>query len=78
MAPTNKQLQQISDRLASIDVRLATYNAQLEVHIKRSEMLELELTPVKKHVTAVQTGLRLVAWLVGSGALLALFQALRG
>jgi DNA-binding transcriptional MerR regulator len=39
--------------LAQIDTRLEHYNAQLEYHIKRSNMLEERLGPVESHIKSV-------------------------
>lgn len=61
------KLDKIDDRLNKIDVHLATYNEQLKYHIKRTDMLEVELKPVAKHVQQM----RGVGKALGIGALVA-------
>lgn len=55
-----EKLDKIDTRLGAIDVHLATYNAQLEYHIQRTDALEVlvvetqtALKPVEAHVQRV-------------------------
>lgn len=56
----SKRIERIEDKvdalgqkLGSIDVTLAKQHESLREHMRRTELLELEMTPVKKHVAMV-------------------------
>lgn len=42
------KLEKVDDRLGDIDRRLAKYNAELEIHVKRTSQIEVELMPIAK------------------------------
>lgn len=50
----HSKVDKIDDRLDKVDKHLAIYNEQLTIHIKRSEMLEEDMKPVKEHVHQVK------------------------
>jgi len=56
----DSKLERLDERLDSIDKHLAVYNQQLIEHIRRTELLENELKPIKKHVDVVTVLLKLV------------------
>lgn len=57
------KLEKIYDRLNSIDTTLAAQHESLKDHIRRTEILEQELKPVKVHVIMVNGALKFVALL---------------
>lgn len=74
----DKKVDKLDDRLDKIDVHLAEYNSHLEIHIKRTNLLEEEVKPIVKHVYMVNGALKLLA---SSGILLTIYkvlEALRG
>lgn len=60
-------LEKINRRLDSIDINLANQGKDLEYHIKRTDMLQDEMKPIREHVTLVTTGSKL---LIAAGAFL--------
>lgn len=54
------KLDSIDGRLGSIDVTLAKQNVTLEEHIRRTELLELDVQPIKKHVAMFEGALKLI------------------
>lgn len=54
------KLSKVEDRLGSIDKTLVKQEAQLAEHIRRTELLEQEIKPIKKHVAYLQAGLKLL------------------
>jgi hypothetical protein len=54
---------EIRDRLSAIEVKLAKYNALLAEHIKRTELLEKDVAPIKRHVYMLQGGASLLGLL---------------
>jgi glycerol dehydrogenase-like iron-containing ADH family enzyme len=54
------KLEKIVEHIGSIDVTLAKQSVLLDEHIKRSNMLEEKLAPVEKHVTIVNTILKVL------------------
>lgn len=57
------KVENIDTKLDSVDKHLAVYNEQLKVHIKRSELLEKEMKPVKNHVEFVNFVAKLISLL---------------
>ena len=55
------KVEKIEEAQQETNLHLAEYNAQLKIHLKRSEMLEEELKPVVKHVYMIQGALKLIA-----------------
>ena len=52
------KIDKIFERMASVDVTLVKQHGQLEYHIKRTDLLESELKPVRDHVRLIQAALR--------------------
>jgi len=46
----DEKLEKIDERIDSIDKHLAVYNSQLRFHIKRTDMLERDIEPLKIHL----------------------------
>ena len=49
-----EKLDRIDERLDSLDKNMAVNNTLLEYHIKRTDMLEEEVKPLKGHVLKAQ------------------------
>lgn len=56
------KIDNLSDKIASIDVTLAAQHESLKYHIKRTDLLEKELTPIKKHSVMFQGMLKLLVY----------------
>ncbi len=59
-----KDIEQIKKTLTSMDKTLALQQQSLDLHIKRSDMLEQKLVPIEKHVEQVRGISKFVAFLV--------------
>ena len=55
------KVDKLDNRADKVDVHLAVYNEQLKDHIRRTELLENEVHPIKDHVSKVHGALKLVA-----------------
>lgn len=87
MKKQNKNLDlliNIDARLDSVDRTLIKQEENLKQHMyrtelaeKRLELIESELKPVKNHVTSITAIAKVAAWLIGSGALIALIEFLK-
>ena len=53
----DQKLDKIDQRIDSIDKHLAVYNTELKFHVKRTDMLEEELRPVKASLIKAQGAL---------------------
>ena len=53
----DRKLEKIDERIDNIDKHLAVYNSQLRFHIKRTDMLEQELKPIKSSLVKAQGAL---------------------
>ena len=51
------KLDKIDHRIDNIDKHLAVYNSALKFHIKRTDMLEQELKPIKSSLVKAQGAL---------------------
>lgn len=67
-----EKLEKLDSRIDNIDITLAkqsvileNQHASLEVHIKRTDLLEAKLEPVEKHVDMVAGALKLIG-LIGA------------
>lgn len=58
-----KKLEQSDARLNSIDVTLAKQHVSLTEHIRRTEILESEVRPIKHHVSMVQGAIKFIGLL---------------
>jgi archaellum component FlaC len=54
------KLDKVQDKIGAIDVTLASQHVSLVEHIRRTELLEKDVAPIKKHVAMVHGGLKLV------------------
>jgi len=54
------KVDKIDERLDNIDVHLAIYNEQLKIRIKRTDLLEKDVKPIKEHVTEVRGMLKIL------------------
>lgn len=68
------KLDKMTDHLSAIDVTLAKQAVSLDVHIRRTELLEAELKPIKKHVDMVNGGIKLLSVI---GIVYELYRALK-
>lgn len=73
----------LDDRLDKIDITLTKQEENLRLHMyrtdlaeKRLEHIEKDLRPVKEHVSLVKQASKILAWLLGSGILLAIGEKL--
>jgi hypothetical protein len=48
------KIDKVIDKTASIDVTLAAQHVSLKEHIRRTEILEEEIKPIKRHVAMLQ------------------------
>ena len=53
----DRKLEKIDQRIDSIDKHIAVYNSELKFHIKRTDMLEQELKPIKSSLIKAQGAL---------------------
>jgi hypothetical protein len=51
------KLDKIDQRIDKIDKHLAVYNSELKFHIKRTDLLEQELKPIKSSLVKAQGAL---------------------
>lgn len=64
----DSKVDRLDGRLDSVDKTLAVNTEQLAGHMRRTELLEADLKPIKKHVGHVEGGMKLlgvVAVIVG-------------
>ena len=55
-----KKIDDTLEHMSSIDVTLAMQHTSLADHIRRTELLENDLKPIKNHVAMVHGGLKLL------------------
>lgn len=55
------KIDKLDTKLDSVDTHLAVYNEQLKIHIKRTELIEQDLLPIKAHVHQLKGAAKLVA-----------------
>jgi len=67
-------IEKVDKRLHVIEKHLAVYNNQLEVHIKRTELLEEDVKPIKKHVNQVDGIIKFLIVLSTISGLFVLFK----
>ena len=60
MNKIEEKLDRIDRRIDSIDKHLAVYNTQLKFHIKRTDMLEEEVKPLKAGLIKAQGAMMFV------------------
>lgn len=64
------KMDQVDGRLNSMDKTLVKQEENLKEHIRRTEILENELKPIKKHVSHIEGGLKLLGALATIAGLL--------
>ncbi len=65
MSRIEDKIDTISERLSSIDATLAAQHVSLKEHMRRTEILETQIEPIKTHVTRLNGALQLIG-LVGT------------
>ncbi len=63
------KLDKLDSRLGSIDVTLAKQHVSLEDHIRRTDLLEQQIEPIKAHVAMVSGALKFIGILAMIAAL---------
>lgn len=62
------KIDKVVDEITSIQITLAKQHISLETHIKRTDLLENEVRPIKKHVTMVDGVFKFLGFLALIGA----------
>lgn len=57
----NAKLDKLDSRLDNVDITLVKQHAQLEEHIRRTNLLESEVKPIKEHVSNLRGIGKLIA-----------------
>lgn len=71
------KIDKLGDKLSSVDVTLAAQHESLKLHMKRSDMLEAQLEPVKRHVAMVSGALKALGGVaILAGIIEAIFTAM--
>lgn len=65
------KVDKIVDQIGYVNVTLAKQHISLELHIKRTNLLEAKLDPIEKHVTMIQGITKFVAQVAAVAAALA-------
>ena len=60
------KIDKVVDHLGSIDSTLAAQHESLKIHIKRSDLLEAQVEPLKTHVAMVAGALKLIGVIVAA------------
>ncbi len=68
------KLDRLDERLDSVDKTLVKQESSLAEHIRRTELLEEDLKPVKRHIAHVEGAFKLVGALSLVAGLLSLFK----
>lgn len=68
-----EKLENIEGHLASINIILAKQHMSLDEHMRRTEILEVELRPVAKHVEQMRGAGKLLAVLALIATILSVF-----
>lgn len=69
------KIDDLDSRVDSVDKTLVSQHEQLVMHIKRTELLELALDPVKAHVEQIRGAGKLLAIIVALAAIAEAFIA---
>lgn len=69
-----EKLDRMNEGLNQVDKQMSVYNEQLKLHIKRTEMLEAEIKPIKSHVTLMNNLAKIILFI---GVLAAIYKNLR-
>lgn len=55
-----QKIDQIVEKIGTISITLVAQHVTLKEHIKRTEILEAQMEPIKKHVAMVHGALKLI------------------
>lgn len=66
----DSRLDDIHEKLSTIDKSLAVYNEQLKMHMKRTDLLETKVTALDQDVTKLRGFFSVGGWIVGIAATL--------
>ncbi len=58
-----KKLDKILEHISSLDVTVGKQQVSIDEHIRRTNLLESEVRPIKRHVDMVNGALKLIAGL---------------
>lgn len=70
----HSDVKEIKEDLNEIKTQLAVYNEQLKIHIKRTEIIEQDLVPIKSHVTLMNNIAKIIIFL---GLLAGIYRSVR-
>lgn len=72
------KIDKLDDRLVSIDRTLVQQQVLLDEHIRRTNLLEAEIKPIKRHVDMVTGAMKMIGLLAtGMGIAAALLKVLK-
>lgn len=69
----DKKLDKIQEDVSEIKTHLAVYNSLLDVHIKRTDILEEKIEPLEKHVNMIKGAIALITILATIAAIAEVF-----
>jgi hypothetical protein len=67
-----KKIDKVFEKIASIDVTLAKQHVSIDEHIRRTNILENDIRPIKAHVNRVEGALKVLGASSVIGALIKL------
>jgi hypothetical protein len=65
----DKKLDKIQEDISDIKVIMARNTESLEIHIKRSDLLEAKMQPVEQHVAMIQGAMKLISVMAATAAI---------
>lgn len=72
-----EKVDKIGEQLGAIDKTLTAQHVVLKEHIRRTEILEADIAPLKKHVTMIEGALKFIGFVcVVAGAAAAIIEVL--
>lgn len=69
MSTVDNKLDRLQEDVSEIKTHLAVYNALLDTHIKRTDLLEKRVAPIEKHMVMVSGALKLLGILAAIAAI---------
>ena len=71
----HNKVDKLDEKLDIIDTHLAVYNEQLKIHIKRTELIEADVAPIKEYIIQLNGAIKVVTYIVGiSGTIVAIIK----
>jgi len=64
-----EKIDKIADKVGEINTTLAEQHTTLKEHIRRTEILEEEMRPIKKHVVIVNAMMKFLGLIIAGGVL---------